>query len=164
MKRASFALGTVFLCCASALSQGTKTLLFDRPLGNDPILVLRATEGTTVLQGDGKHFPNRYGWEANFNAGDDWLKDLSLTIKNVSNQPITYLEVSCVLFETSDWQKELAAHNTPANPILGQASKRCGVATGTRFIFGAPWSCFGTRLNEASGVRAGSGTGVHHFG
>lgn len=128
MKRAILTLGVAVVCfyCASALAQGTKTLLFDRPMGNDPIRVLRATEGTTELQRDGKRFPNRYAWEATFNAGDDWLKDLSFTIKNVSDKTITYLEVYCDLFETSDWAKELAAHSTPANPGLGQANNTVG--------------------------------------
>jgi hypothetical protein len=116
----------VLLCCTSALAQGTKTLLVNRPLDNDPVRIMRATEGTTALESDGKHFPNRYGWEATFNAGDDWLKNLSFTIKNVSNQAITYVEVSCALFETSDWRKELAAHSTPENPILGQARNVVG--------------------------------------
>jgi hypothetical protein len=126
MRRLLLAPAAVFLCCASALAQGAKTLLLDRPVANDPIRIMRATEGTTELKSDGKHFPSHYFWEAVFNAGDDWIKDLSFTIKNVSNQTITYLEISCNLFETTDWQKEFAAHSTPANPGLGQASNVVG--------------------------------------
>jgi len=95
-------------------------------MGNDPIRVMQAMEGTTVLKGDGKHFPNHYAWKATFNAGDDWIKDLLFTIKNVSDKTITYLEIYCGLFETSDWAKEIAAHNTPANPALGQAHNIVG--------------------------------------
>lgn len=45
-----------------------------------------APEGTNMLKCDGIHFANHYGWEATFNAGDGWLKNLSFTIENVSNQ------------------------------------------------------------------------------
>jgi hypothetical protein len=126
MQRVLFALAAVSLCCVSALSQGTKTLLLDRPLGNDPIRVTHIMVGTTELKSDGKHFPNRYSWETTFNADDDWIKNVSFTVKNVSNQTITYLQAVCGLFETSDWAKELATHNTPTNPVLGQAHNTVG--------------------------------------
>lgn len=32
-----------------------------------------------------------------FDAGDDWLKDVSFVVKNVSKKKITYLEVGCAL-------------------------------------------------------------------
>jgi hypothetical protein len=48
MQRVLFALAAVSLCCVSALSQGTKTLLLDRPLGNDPIRVTHIMVGTTT--------------------------------------------------------------------------------------------------------------------
>lgn len=126
MKRSLLALGFVSLSLASGVAQGTKALLLARPLGNDPVRVVSAREGTSELKSSGRQFPNSHAWEATFNAGDDWLKDLSFTIKNVSDRTITYVEISCALFESSDWQKELAAHSTPANPIVGQASNVLG--------------------------------------
>jgi len=114
------------LCGASALAQGPKTLLIERPNGNDPIRIVKASEGTTELVSDGRHFPDQRAWESVFNAGDDWVKDLSLVIRNVSHRSIAYLEVSCVLSETADWQTEIANHKSPENPILGQASNVVG--------------------------------------
>jgi hypothetical protein len=95
-------------------------------MGNDPLRLVRAMQGTTELKSDGKQFPNRYALELTFNAGDDWLKDVSFTLKNVSDKTITYVAVGCALFETSDWQKEIAAHATAANPVLGGASNKVG--------------------------------------
>jgi hypothetical protein len=122
----AFGAALLSLCCASAVAQQSKTLLLDRPLGSDPVRVVRAMEGATELKSDGKNFPNRYAWETTFSADDDWLKEVSFIIKNVSDKTITYLEVDCNLFETSDWQKELAAHSTPANPAFGQANNIVG--------------------------------------
>jgi hypothetical protein len=55
-----------------------------------------------------------------------WLKDVAFVIKNVSKKKITYLSVSCALFETNDWQAELKKHSTPDSPALGQASNVVG--------------------------------------
>jgi hypothetical protein len=110
-----------FLFCsmgASAQDANTKTLLVDRPLGDDPIRVVKVMDGSTELQSDGREFPNKYGWETAFEAGDEWLKDLSFSIKNVSKKKIVYVQVSCALYETSDWQVEMAKHSVPANPGL----------------------------------------------
>jgi hypothetical protein len=99
----------------------TRTLLVDLPLHNDPVRIMKVMEGTTELKSDGHQFPNRYVWESTFEAGDRWLKDISLVIRNVSTKKITYLGISCGLFETSDWETELAKHSINGNPILGQA-------------------------------------------
>lgn len=125
MRCSRVAVGLVSLC-ASAFAQGSQAVLVDRPLDNDPIRVVRVTNGTTELKNDGRQFANPHAWETTFDDGDDWLKDLSFTIKNVSDKKITYLEISCALFESSDWEKELAAHSTPASPVLGQASNVVG--------------------------------------
>jgi hypothetical protein len=126
MKRRLLALAaaSTCLCCASALAQGTKTLLVDRPLGHDPIRIMRAMDGTTVLKSDLKQFPSHFAWEAMFDAGDDWLKNISFVIKNVSAKTITYLQVDCTLHETNDWQAEIAKHHTV--PTVGRASNRVG--------------------------------------
>jgi hypothetical protein len=83
-------------------------------------------EGTSELKDDGHRYPNKSVWETTFEAGDDWLKDVSFVIKNVSKKKITYLSVSCALFETNDWQSELEKHSTPDNPGLGQAGNVVG--------------------------------------
>lgn len=116
----------VVLLCASVRAQKPRTLLVERPLGNDPIRIVKVVEGTAELTGDGNHFPNRHAWESVFSAGDDWIRDLSFVIRNVSNKNITYVAVSCVLSETADWQAEIAKHKTIGNPILGQASHEVG--------------------------------------
>ncbi len=104
----------------------TKTLLVDLPLHNDPVRIVKVMEGTRELQSDGHQFPNEYMWEGSFEAGEDWLKDISLLIRNVSTEKITYLGISCALFESSDWKTELSKHSTPANPLLGQATNIVG--------------------------------------
>jgi hypothetical protein len=86
----------------------------------------KVIEGTTELKDDGHQYPNKWAWETMFDAGDDWLKDVSFVIRNVSKKKITYLSVSCALFETNDWQVEFKKHSTPDNPGLGQASNVVG--------------------------------------
>jgi hypothetical protein len=121
------ALALAFLASAWAQDHSSsKALLLVRPMGQDPVRVVKVLEGATELKGSGHEFPNRYAWETFFQAGDDWLQDLSFFIKNVSTKNIVYLEVSCVLSETADWQAEIAEHKTLDNPILGQASNRIG--------------------------------------
>jgi hypothetical protein len=125
------ALASFFLFCSLAASaqdsgSSTKTLAVDRPMGKDPIRITKVMEGDSEVKSDGHEFPNKYFWEATFQAGDDWLKGLTLSIKNESKKKIVYLEVSCNLFETPDWQTELAKHSRPDNPVLGQASNVVG--------------------------------------
>jgi hypothetical protein len=72
----------VLACFSPAVAQdaNSKTVLLDRPMGNDPIRVVKVMDGTTQLESDGKIFANKYGWEPTFEAGDDWLRDISFTI------------------------------------------------------------------------------------
>jgi hypothetical protein len=126
IRRLLLAPAAAFLCCASVLAQETKTLLLDRPVGNDPIRVTRVMDGTTELKATGNTSPIITLGRRRSPLAKTGLRDLSFTIKNVSNQTITYLEISCPLFETADWQKEFAAHSTPANAGLGQASNVVG--------------------------------------
>jgi hypothetical protein len=105
---------------------GSKTLLLPRPMGQDPIRVLKVLQGATELKGDGRQFPDQHAWETVFQAGDDWLQSLSFFIKNVSTKKITYLEVGCSLFESSDWTAEIQRHKTPDNPAPGQISNNLG--------------------------------------
>jgi hypothetical protein len=107
-----------------AAGTSTKTLLVDRPLSNDPVTIVKVMEGTTELKSDGHPFPNKYVWEAAFDAGDGWLKDLSFTIRNISEKKIIYVSVGCSLYETADWQAEIAKHRT--SPILGHTSNTVG--------------------------------------
>ena len=117
-------LGSVMALCGSVLAQGQKTLLIQQPMGNDPIRIVKIMEGTTELTSDGHQFPNPYLWESVFNAGDDWIKDISFVVRNVSKKTISHVTVSGVLRETADWQGEMAKHKT--EPILGQANNAVG--------------------------------------
>jgi hypothetical protein len=110
----------------TAFAQGVKTLLVDRPLSDDPVRIVNVMEGTTELKSDRHQYPNKYVWEATFDAGDDWLKSISLVIRNVSGRKIVYLSVDCSLYETADWQMELTKHQNPATPLVGQISNSVG--------------------------------------
>lgn len=111
---------------ASGLDQRIKTVLVDKPLGSDPVRILKVIQGATDLESDGHQYPNRYAWETTFYAGDDWLNGLSLVIRNVSKKKIIYVSVSCSLFETADWQSELAKHANPRTPLVGNISDHVG--------------------------------------
>jgi hypothetical protein len=122
----SFLGAALTFVCATALAQGSRTLLIDRPNANDPIRITKATEGKEELKSNGSHHPNQRLWESTFNAGDDWLKDLSLTIRNVSGRKIVYAEALCNLYETSNWEAEFKKHSVPDNPLTGQISNAVG--------------------------------------
>jgi hypothetical protein len=103
----------VVLCTLLAslgAAQDTKTLLLDLPGSKDPVKIVSVMDGTAKLKSNGHQYPNRHVWETTFNAGDDWLKDLSIVIKNVSEKKIVYVSGGCVLYETADWQAEIAKH------------------------------------------------------
>lgn len=89
-------------------SAQTKTLLVDEPLGSDPVRIVKVMEGATELKSDGQRYSNKYAWEATFDAGDDWLKDLSFVIKNVSGKKIVYMGMGSILHETGDFVGEIA--------------------------------------------------------
>lgn len=111
---------------ASSLDQRIKTVLVDEPLGSDPVRILKVMHGTTDLESDGRQYPNRYVWETDFYAGDDWLNAMSLVIKNVSKKNIIYVSVYCGLNETADWQEESVKHANPRSPLIGQISNHVG--------------------------------------
>jgi len=117
-------LGLISMLSPRMFAQNAKTLLVDRPLGNDPITIIKVMEGTTELKSNGHQYPNRYVWESVFNAGDDWLKDLSFVIKNTSEKKIVYVGTGCGLYETADWHAELAKHAT--TPLVGNLSNSVG--------------------------------------
>jgi hypothetical protein len=100
------------MCPAPGFAQtaGTspKTLLIDMPGFKDPVKIVSVREGTTELKSNGKLYPDKWAWETTFNAGDDWLKDLSIVIKNVSEKKIVQVVVGCHLFKTADWKAEVA--------------------------------------------------------
>ena len=106
------------------LAQSTKTLLFMRPVGRDPIRIVKVMEGSTEVQSDGNEFPNKLVQEYALTAGDDWIKDLSVVIQNVSNKTIAYIAVNGDLFETADWQAELVKHKNV--PISGHVYHEVG--------------------------------------
>lgn len=80
--------------------------------------------GTTELKSSGHKYPNTHMWETFLDGGDDWLTDISLRIRNVSTRTITYLEVSCIPQEGSDWQEEIAKHHSV--PVVGRVSNAVG--------------------------------------
>jgi hypothetical protein len=126
--RLMFLLWALIPICAAQ----TKTLFIDRPLGDDPVRIVKITEGTTEIQSDGTRFGNKYAWQGAVpNAEDDWLTGLILTIQNASTKTIVYLGVSCNITETADWKQEVATHSAMLNkntePALGQLNNRVGL-------------------------------------
>src|ERR1035437_4255201 len=106
----------------SAAATSTKTLFIKGlPLVNDPVRI-RVMHGATELKSDGRAFSNNYGWETAFNAGDDWITNLSFVIKNVSAKKITCIIIFSVLAETPFWQEE----SQPKPPVLGFTQNRVG--------------------------------------
>jgi hypothetical protein len=124
-----YALWVLIPICAAQ----TKTLKIDRPLDDDPVRILKITEGNTEIKSDGTPLPGGKSWWQGVipNGGDDWLAGLSLTIKNVSTKKIVYLGLSCNVSETADWAMESATHSVVLNkspePLLGQLNNRIGL-------------------------------------
>jgi hypothetical protein len=113
------------ICVAPAFAQGaaetgTKTLLIPGfpSRSNDPVTI-KVMDGATELNSDGRL---NHGWEATFNAGDDWMNDLSFVIKNVSPKKITCIIIFSVLVEAPFWQNE----SQPKLPVLGETQNRVG--------------------------------------
>ena len=89
-------LASIPLFSAYMVLAQTKTfLVLDEPLGADPVRIVKVMEGSTELKSDGQRYANKYAWEATFDARDDWLKDLSFDVKNVSDKTIVYLSTGC---------------------------------------------------------------------
>jgi hypothetical protein len=108
-----------------AADQDTKTLLLDMPDSKDPVRIVKVLEGSTELKSNGHQYPDKWAWEATFNAGDDWIKDLAIVIKNVSQKKIVYAAAGCLLFETGDWQAEVAKAQQNI-PVIGNAGNHIG--------------------------------------
>lgn|ERR1035437_434893 len=107
----------------SAAATSTKTLFIKGlPLVNDPVRI-RVMHGATELKSDGRAFSNNYGWETAFNAGDDWITDLSFGIKNVSAKKITCIIIFSALVEAPFWQDE---SQPKPPPVLGVTQNRVG--------------------------------------
>lgn len=104
--------------------QSSKALLLSFPSGHDPVRIVKVMSGTLELKSSGRKYPNTSVWETFFDGGDDWLTNTSLRVRNVSTKTITYLEVSCILQESSDWQAEIAKHH--GVPVVGHASNAVG--------------------------------------
>jgi hypothetical protein len=126
--RLMFLLWVLIPVCAAQ----TKTLKIDRPLDDDPVRILKITEGTTEFKSDGTQFTDKNSWQGVIpNGGDDWLTGLFLTIQNVSTKKIVYLGVMCNVTETPDWAMEAATHSVMLNkspePALGQLNNRVGL-------------------------------------
>jgi hypothetical protein len=114
-------------CRAPALAQSasatnTKILFIQGfPLANDPVRI-KVMDGATELKSDGRALSNRLAWETTFNAGDDWIADLSFVVKNVSAKKITCIIIFSVLGETPFWQDESQSRI----PLLGFIQNRLG--------------------------------------
>jgi hypothetical protein len=113
------------LALLAAAAPSNRTLLLDMPDSKDPVKIVRVMEGTTELKSNGRQYPDKYAWETTFNAGDDWLKDLSFVIKNVSQKKIVYVVVGCHVYETADWQAEVAKARQNI-PVVGSATNIVG--------------------------------------
>jgi hypothetical protein len=127
-KSASFLCAAAF-CASLAFGQNpppssAKTLLIDRPDGNDPIRIVKIMDGAAEPQSNDHQHSNKHVWEATFPAGDDWLKDLSFRIRNVSRKKIVNVTVGCLLYESADWPEELAKH--AATPVVGSIANTVG--------------------------------------
>jgi len=82
-------------------------LLVNHPLNNDPVRIVKVMKGTTEVKSDGTQFPNKSAWRAVIDgAEDDWLKNVSLVIENVSPKKIAYINVQSILYDTAKWREE----------------------------------------------------------
>jgi hypothetical protein len=122
-------LALIASCLASAFAQGvastsTKTLFIPGlPLANDPVRI-KAMDGTTELKSDGRPLPNHYSWETAFDAGDDWITNLSFVIKNVSAKKITCIVIFSVLTEAPFWREEIQPKPPAAGFTLNQVGQK----------------------------------------
>jgi hypothetical protein len=92
------------------------------PLANDPITV-KMMDGSTELKSDGRYPPDYNSWETAFEAEEDWITNLSFSIKNVSTKKIRCIIIFSTLTETPFWQNE----NQPSSvTFLGFAQNRVG--------------------------------------
>jgi hypothetical protein len=104
-------------------STSTKTLFIPGlPLANDPVRI-KVMDGTTELKSDGRLLPNHYSWETAFDAGDDWITNLSFVIKNVSAKKINCIVNFSVLAETPFWREEIQ----PKPPVAGFTRNQVGL-------------------------------------
>jgi hypothetical protein len=115
------------LCAAPAVAQnvaetGQKTLFITAvPVANDPVRV-RVMNGVRELKSDGGQPPNNNTWETAFNAGDDWISNLSFVIKNVSAKEITSVTIFSSLLDAPLSQDE----TDPKPSWLGFIQNRVG--------------------------------------
>jgi hypothetical protein len=95
-----------------------RTLIVDQPSDNDPIRIVKVMDGVTELMSNGRQYPNKHSWETVFEAGDDWIRDISFVIKNVSQKKIILLSTSAVLYGTGDVAGDVA-NRVPALGVAG---------------------------------------------
>jgi hypothetical protein len=72
-----------------------RTLHLFRSHPHDPVAIVKLMRGAVEIQPD---IP--------FEAGDDWLKEISVVVRNISTSKITYISVAAHLPETGDGTKE----------------------------------------------------------
>jgi hypothetical protein len=115
------------ICLAPAFAQnaaeaGTRSLfIYGLPCTNDPVRI-KIMDGATELKSDGRSLPNVCSWETSFNAGDDWITNLSFVIKNVSVKKITCIIIFSVLVDAPFWREE----SQPKPQALGFTQNRIG--------------------------------------
>jgi len=111
------------VCLAPAFAQeapetGTKTLSIPGLVAraNDPVRI-KVMHGAMELQSSGPVPTQIVGdyraWETAFNAGDDWMTELSFVIKNVSPKKITCIMILSNLLEAPYWQNRSSPKNVP---------------------------------------------------
>jgi len=111
------------ICLGATLAQdasetGTKTLSIPGLVAraNDPVRI-KVMLGATELQSS-EPVPARFvgnfnAWETSFDAGDDWMTELSFVIKNVSPKKITCITILSNLLEAPYWQNGSSPKNVP---------------------------------------------------
>jgi len=105
--RVTLLLALISALSANVFSQGTKTLSVNHPLDQAPVRIVRVMKGPTEVKADSAQFPNKSAWRTVIDgAEDDWLKNVSLVVENVSPKKIVYINVQSVLYDSAKWREE----------------------------------------------------------
>jgi hypothetical protein len=94
-----YTLSLMLFCCLlmSAQDTGTnlKTIHLFPTLPHEPVVIVRVMRGTAEIKPD-----------VPFQAGDDWLTEISVVVKNVSSSKIVYMGIDAHLPETGAGTRE----------------------------------------------------------
>jgi hypothetical protein len=78
---------TLFLTSAVALAQPSEEIEIDYLSNKEPVKIVSVKVGETSVE-SGKKFP----------ASEDWLKDLTVTVKNYYRKTVSYVEIGIIVF------------------------------------------------------------------